>query len=296
MIREYVFPATVEAVISLLDEQEGRARIFAGGTDLVLDSAKLPISPECFVDLRDIHELDGIYEKDDCVVIGAKTTHTECASHPLIRTHVPALAQASGTVGSTQIRNVGTLAGNIVSANPAADSAVVLTALEVICTVRSKEGSREIPMTHMYEGVGRSVIDSSRELLTYIRIPIREHGNGCAYERMEQRKGLSLPMVCTAVTLEIRDGIIVKSTVVAAPLAPGPTRLADVEEYLTGREPTEEVLTEAGRLAAECVRFRSSPVRGSAEYRRQVLPVLVRRALTTAAMRTGGKKGGASCL
>lgn len=283
MIKEYFFPETVRDTVTLLDERNGRARIFAGGTDLSLDAANLSIQPECFVDLRDVRELEGIYEQDGYVVIGSKTTHTVCLSHDLIKTHAPALRVGCGVIGSTQIRNIATLAGNVVSANPAADSAVVLTALEAICTVESALGRRDIPMSEMYAGVGRSSIDSSRDLITHIRFPATAPGKGSAYERLSQRKGLALPMVCVAVTLYITDGKIEKSTVVAAPLAPGPTRIFQVEEFLTGRTPDDETFTRAGAIATESVRFRSSPVRGSAEYRHATLSVLVRRALEKAA-------------
>ena len=291
MVEEYLFPETVRDVVTVLDERNGRARTIAGGTDLMLDVANLSVQPKCFVDLRNVRELEGVYERGGSIVIGAKTTHAICAGHPLVRRHAPALSTGCGVIGSTQIRNIATLAGNVASANPAADSAVVLTALEAVCVVVSRDGSRDISMPEMYAGVGRSSIDSSRELITHIRFPAAVPGKGSAYERLSQRKGLSLPMVCAAVTLRISGGVIEGSTVVAAPLAPGPTRIFQAEAFLAGRTPDEETFAQAGAIAAESVRFRSSPIRGSAEYRHRALAVLVRRALGRAAADAVKKEG-----
>lgn len=295
MVQDYVFPRTVEDAVALLAEGEGKARILAGGTDLVLDAERLPIPPTCFVDLRDVPGLDGIDASGGRIMIGAKTTHAVCSAHPLIQQHAPALAQACATVGSTQIRNIATLAGNVVSANPAADAAVVLTALQAVCTVRTPAGTRQVPLQEAYQGVGRSAMDSSRELVTHLHFPAASPGFGSAYQRISQRKGLSLPMVCAAVTLQIDGKVIADATIVAAPLAPGPTRITQAEAFLIGRVSTEDVFAQAAQLAASCVQFRSSAVRGSAAYRGRVLPVLIRRALLTAAQQANTQKGGTSC-
>ncbi len=281
MIQDYLFPATVDEAVALLNGHGGRARIFAGGTDILL--AEDQSETDYYLDLGRIDDLHGIVERDGWIVIGANTTHSRCAAHPLIRQQAPVLAEACGKVGSTQIRNVGTLAGNIVSANPAADSAVALTALEAVVTIAGPAGLRETPIGELYAGVGRSALDSRREVITAIKFPARRAGEGSAYQRLEQRQGLSLPMLCAAVKVCLAAGKVERAVVVAAPLSPGPKRLTAAEEYLVGKQATEEHFAEAGCLAAQAVKFRDSAVRCGGDYRQRVLPVLIRRALTSAA-------------
>lgn len=283
MFQDYLFPETTEDAIALLTRLEGKARIIAGGTDLVINVREMEDPPEYYVDLHRIETLNGIHEEDGYIYVGANTTHSQCLANPLIRRHAPVLASACSRVGSTQIRNMGTLAGNIVSANPAADSAVALTALEAVCIVEGASGQREIPLNKMYYGVFRSAVDSSREIITSIKFRIRDKNESSAYECMSRRKALSLPMLCTAVKLRIENNIVNNAVIVAAPLAPGPFRVPEAEEFLEGRPATEEQFTLAGRVASEHVTFRSSPTRGSSTYRHEVLPILIRRALMSAA-------------
>lgn len=283
MFQDYLFPETIDAAVSMLRQYAGRARVISGGTDLILDAKKIQPKPEYYVDPLRIDALNGVYESDGFLVIGANTTHSQCACNKTIARHGMALVTASSRVGSTQIRNMGTLAGNVASANPAADAAVALTALEAVCVVCGPDGQREIPMTEMYRGVGRSAVDSSKELITQIKFPLRTDGTASAYESMELRKSLSLPMVCTAVKLQMDGDVIGRAVIVAAPLSPGPFRVRDAEEYLIGKSPVEAHFTQAGKIATECVDFRSSPTRGSSAYRHEVLPILIRRALLTAA-------------
>ena len=283
MFQDYLFPETTDAAVSMLRQYGGRARILSGGTDLILDAKKLEPRPEYYVDPLRIEALNGVREEDGYVIIGANTTHSQCWANPIIQRHAPALAAASSRVGSTQIRNLGTVAGNVASANPAADAAVALTALEAVCVIRGPEGWREVPMTGMYRGVGKSAVDSSRELIVSIKFPACAANEANAYESMERRKALSLPMLCTAVKLRVEGGVVTHAVIVAAPLAPGPFRVREAEEYLVGRPAKDEHFIQAGLVASEHVNFRSSPTRGSAAYRHEVLPVLIRRALLTAA-------------
>lgn len=305
MIQDYLFPNTVDDAVTILSHNSGRAKIFAGGTSILLDGREIAGKPEYYVDLRKINELNGISEKDGFVVMGANITLAQCAVHPLVLENAPALALASGNLGSVQVRNVATVVGNVVGAKPFADMAVILTALEAICVVRSKEGIREVPMGEMYAGLGTSAVDSMSEIITHIKFPTRLLGEGSAYERMELRSGLSFPLLNVAVKISLSQGAISRVSIAAGPLSPGPTRISAAEELLIGLTPTEESFTKAGQLASQNVQFRSSPqrcgakhgdtcsykicryclnpVQSSGEYRHHVLPILVRRALNAAA-------------
>lgn len=282
MLKDYVFPSTVQEAIDALEQGKGHARIIAGGTDLTLDMGKLDPRPDYLVDLKNISELKRIEDDGDFVYIGGNVTFSECLSSPLIAEQMLALAMAIGNIGAVQVRNMGTVSGNIVSAQPAADAAVALCAYGALCVVEGCEGTREIPVIDTYAGVGSSKIDPTREVVTGIKVPKKPSNSGNAYVVMDQRKALALPMVCTAVELTVVDGMVADAVIVAAPLAPGPTRVKAAEEFLIGKPAAVEQYEKAGEIATESVSFRSSLVRGSSAYRHVVLPVLIRRALLIA--------------
>lgn len=285
MLHDYLFPISIEAALAILHENGGRARIIAGGTDLILQQARRHEKSAVFVDLSKIPSLNVIEKRSGWLVLGANVTHGQAASSPLVRAEALALALASGKVGGRQIRNIATVVGNVVSGQPAADAAVALTALEARCVLTGPNGrSRELTMQEMYVGVGRSVVDSTSEILTHIRIPLNA-GEASSYMRMEQRKALSLPMLCVAAKLSVANGVIKKAKLSIAPVGPGPQRALEAEEFLHGKVPGRSVFSQAAGLAGKQATFRSSSVRGSKEFRQAVLPVFVVRALEAAAGR-----------
>jgi len=305
MIEDYVFAKSIDEALGFLADKAGKAKVFAGGTALLLDGSLITGSPEYYLSLAKLNELTGISRENGHVTIGANTTLGQCAEDPLITENAPALAQATGNLGSTQIRNMATVAGNICAAKPFGDAPIALAALDAKCIVRSAGGSREVPITEMYAKLGESIVDSTKEVLTHIKFAARAGGEGFAFERLEPRKGLSFPIVNVAVKLRVADGVISEAAIVAGPLSPGPRRIPAAEEFLIGKTTTEENFAQAGELASQNVTFHNSPercrahhdvectyetcrfcvnpVRASGAYRHQVLPVLVRRALTQAA-------------
>ena len=134
-------------------------------------------------------------------------------------------------------------------------------------------------MTDMYAGFGKSRVDSTSELVTKITIPVPSEGEAAAFQRLELRKSLSLPMLNAAAMVRVTDGKIEWARITMAPVGVGPVRAEAAENYLEGKEMTDEVFAEAGRLALENANPRSNPLRGSREFRIQTLPVMVRRAL-----------------
>ena len=289
MTQEYFRPHTVQEALSLLQEIPGKGRVIAGGTDLLLAEASPSRKSPRLVDLGWIPGMRDIRLEGGQLVVGACVTHSDAAASPLVLRHARALAEGCAKVGSRQIRNMGTLAGNVISALPAADAGVTLTALGASCVVAGPDGTREIPMSGMYRGVGKSAVNSRVECLTQIRIPLRGEGFGSAYARMEQRKALSLPMLCVAAAVTLADGLLAGVSIVMAPAGPAPRHAVEAERFLTGKAPDEALFARAGELAGAEADFRSSAVRGSKEYREGVLPVFVRRALARAAERAAGR-------
>ncbi len=276
---DYCISQSVQDALQALKEADGKGMVLAGGTDLVLDaeSGKKPVTT--FVDIMRIPEMRELKEEDGRIIIGGAVTLTEITRSPLIKRYYPSLAKGCGTVGSLQMRNIATLVGNVLSAQPAADGAMALAPLIPTFTVVSQAGSREMKMEEMYAGFGRSAIDSTREIVTRIAVPVPRDGEAAAFVRLELRKSLSLPMLNAAARAWLVDGIVAEVHINMGPVGVGPKRALTAEKWLTGKALTAENAKEAGRLALQDAKPRSNPLRGSKEYREATLPVIVERAL-----------------
>lgn len=282
MVQDYVFPASVSEAVTVLSTHGGRARIIAGGTDLILELQDGKHSCEILVDLTQIEELKNIAEEDGYIRIGASVTHAQAAKSELILKHAPALAQACAKVGSLQIRNMGTIVGNIVTGNPAADAAVALSCLNTVAEVTTPEGTQTMPLEEMYAGVCLSCIDSCCQVVSHIKFPMKKSGQGSAYLRMEQRKALALPMLAVSAMVSLQGDNFDWVRLLIAPVGAGPQHALDAEEFLKGASVSAENIAQAGQLARNQAKFRSSAIRGSKEYREGVLPVFVERVLEAA--------------
>ncbi len=282
MLQDYSLPSTVDEAVSLLSRNNGGARVIAGGTDLMLDLESGKVSAGCLVDISNIGELKKIALDGGTISIGAGVTHSEVARSPLIREKAAVLASACRTVGSLQIRNTGTLAGNVVNAQPAADGAVALAALGARAEITGPDGVKVVPVEELYAGLGKTKVDSTRELLTRITFPALAENQGSAFMRLAQRKALALPMLNVAVVISMSNGSFEWARVVMAPVGPCPVRATRAEEMLAGAEVDAELLKKAAQAACAQANPRNSALRGSRAYRLSVLEVLVRRALEMA--------------
>jgi carbon-monoxide dehydrogenase medium subunit len=192
---EYEKPQGLDEALTLLQQANGRGRVIAGGTDLLLQLKKRECLADLLVDLTAIEELRQIREEGEWVRIGAGVTHGEVARNPVIRQEARALAQGCGQVGSPQIRHMGTLIGNVVSAQPAADGAIPLMALEAELRVVSHHGEHWVALEEAYRGVGLSAVDSTREVVAELRFK-KSGGNGeTGFFRMARRRALALPVL-----------------------------------------------------------------------------------------------------
>jgi carbon-monoxide dehydrogenase medium subunit len=289
-LREYLFPQDLEECVAALSAWEGRGRLVAGGTDLVGRLEYGTSRVEALIDISSMKDLSGFELQEHELVIRAGATHGEISAAPRIQQLWPALAKACGSVGSPQIRNVATLAGNVVNAQPAADSAVALVALGAQAEILSKNGRRMEPVEALYRGLGQSSIDSSREILVSIRVPVPADGEVNGYGRVSPRNSLCLPIVNAAVHLKTKAGKIVAGRIAMGPVSDRPFRPAQAEAALQGRSLQDRVaLNEIGRIAAEESNPRDSCLRGCSDYRRQLLRVLVRTLLEDATARAAGE-------
>lgn len=285
MLQDYLLPESVADALAALKSGGGRSRIIAGGTDLLLDIADGKKEAGCLVDISRIPELKKITLEEGVIRVGAAVTHNQAARSEIINEKAFALAQAARSVGSLQIRNSGTVVGNVVNAQPAADTAVALVALGAVAEITSPGGMDSVPVEKMYAGVGKSVVDSTVQLVTGVRFQAESKGQGSAFVRLAQRQALALPMLNVAVMVSLEEDRFQWVRIAMAPVGPGPVRAAGAEEFLRGAAVDPEVIKKAAREAAAQADPRDSALRGSREYRLAVLPVLVRRALEMAVAR-----------
>jgi len=277
----YEKPKTLSEAMSLLGEAEGRGRLIAGGTDLVLQMKRGTCQADLLIDISGVPELKRIETEGDWVRIGAAVTHAEAAKHPIIKQEVKALAEGCAQVGSPQIRSIATLVGNIVSAQPAADSAIPLMALESEIKVESQKSERWLPLEEAYLGIGLSSIDATREMVTEIRF--RKMGlNGVTeFFRLARRKALTLPMLngALAVCFDPSLSRMTKARIAIGPVASRPYRARRAESYLESVVISPETIAEAARIASEEADPRTSLIRGGAAYRKEMVRLYIARAI-----------------
>lgn len=280
---KYYIAQSIPDIVSRLEQADGDAVILAGGTDLMIDLEEERKKASLLVDITRVKELRRIDVVGEELVIGGAATLTEISESPLVRQYVPSLSHGTGVVGSRQIRNMGTLAGNVVTAQPAADGAMSLAPLNPSFVIASAAGTRTAGMEEMYAGFGKSSLDCKRELITQIRIPLPKEGEAASFVRLELRKSLALPMLNVAVMAGIHEGSLSFARIAMGPVGVGPKRAHEAENWLRGREFTMDHIRTAADMALLDAAPRSNPLRGSREYRMAVLPVLIRRAFESIA-------------
>jgi len=251
-------------------------RPLAGGTDLVVDLKEGKIRPELLVDISRLEELRFLETSDGLIRIGPLLTHREIASSELLRSEAFPLALASAQMGSPQIRNVGTLGGNICNASPAADTLPALMVLEAELVLQGLRGRRTVPFGRFFVGPYMTVLEPG-ELLVEVRFRgLRGFKGG--FWKVGRRRAFAQSRINLALALKVEDGLVQEARVSVGSSTPTPVRMNAAEEALRGKPPEEGVLREAARQAAEAVASLSgrSP---SASYKLPAIEGLLWRAL-----------------
>lgn len=268
--------------VALLAEHGPSARVLAGGTDLLVDLKSTPDVPRVIVDISRAADLKRIAMTDQGLSIGALATHTQIMRSSLIREFAPALIAAARTIGAVQTRNLGTLGGNLVSGVPSMDSGPALFALEALVTVIGAAARRQVPIAEFFLGARKTILLAD-ELLLEIVIPRSSLGKPADFQKFGLRKGQALALVNVAAASWVDWGrnAFVAPRIALGAVAPTVVRSLEAEAFLEGRAVTPEAMAEAGRIAAEEARP-ISDFRASAQYRRNLVAVLTRRALANA--------------
>jgi carbon-monoxide dehydrogenase medium subunit len=280
----YERPTRLADAVALLDEHGPEARPLAGGTDLIIRLRDGSIAPRLVVDVKGITELDDtIREVDGALRIGARTVMTEIAADERIRRDFPALAEAASVVGSVQIRNRATLAGNICNASPAADTAPALLVYGARVVVAGPAGTRTIPIDDVFVRSGITTLDRG-ELLLAIELPLPTGPRGSVHLRRTRRRGHDLASVTLTCAVS-PDGV---TRLGYGSLGPRPLLVTDETGVLA--DPGSPELARMERLEALFVDASPSvrSMRASPEYRLAMLHVLGLRAVDIAIERLGG--------
>jgi carbon-monoxide dehydrogenase medium subunit len=254
----------------------------AGGTDLMADFKSDTHGIKALVDISRAEDLRGIAVTDDGLRIGSLVTHSEIMASEVIRDTFPALVDAAHTIGAEQTRNLGTLGGNLMTCIPSMDSGPTLIALDAMVTIAGTEGSRQMSLADMFMAPRKTALRYN-ELLVDIVIPTRNVGKPTAFLKFGLRKGQALALVNAAASFWVdeKTNTVRDPAIALGAVAPTVIRAGEAEKYLAGRAVSEEAMMEAGRLAVDA----ASPIsdfRASADYRRELIAVLTRRALANA--------------
>jgi len=278
---EYFAPKTLEAALSLLAEQGEGAHLFAGGTDVVVKMTHARLKPKAIIGLMEIEELKGIrFRAEDGLTIGATARLSEVTSHPDILKRYPAIAHAARVMANGEVRNMGTVAGNLCNAAPSADTAPPLIAMGAEVTLASLKGERRLCLDQFFKGPGVTAMEQG-EIMTSIHVPVPGPKSGASYKRISARCGVDIAAVGVGVMASFNGAACEAAKVVLGAVAPIPMRAVNTEDLLHGQEWTPELIEKAGHQAAK----ESKPisdVRASADWRRRMVAVLTRRALEEA--------------
>ena len=280
---EYFEPTTL-AEASRLFAQE-HAQLLAGGTDLVIGMKAYTETPQSVISLQNIPGLDDVTTySDGSITIGAMTKVREVELSEDIQEHHTALAEGASEIGSIQIRNLATIGGNIAHASPAADTVASLLVADAQVGIASAEGERTVPIDELFTGPGQTVLKAG-EIITQFRLP--NPASGSHYIKHKIREVMDLAFIGVASAINLDNGTITDAKIGLAAVAPTPIRATEAENLLKGKEPTDELLQQAGEAAAAA----TSPIsdlRCSAEHRKEMVDVLTRRTLQHALDRARG--------
>jgi carbon-monoxide dehydrogenase medium subunit len=287
MWRNYYNANSIEEVLQLLAEQGRRARIIAGGTDLILEiEREVRTGIETLIDVTRIPNLDRIVlDADGVIHLGPLVTHSHCVASELIVEKALPLAQAALEVGAPQIRNRGTIAGNLITASPANDTITPLMALGAKVRLLSQTGERVLSLKEFYTGVRQTAMRPD-EMMVDIFFPAMTENQAGIFIKLGLRRAQAISIVHVSVVLSF-DGAsdspvderpINKAAITLGAVAPTIIHAGEAEEFLRGRILDEEIREQASRLAVES----ASPIddiRGSRDYRREMVRVAVLRGL-----------------
>jgi len=287
MWQTYYTPTSLEEALRLLSENAPNARIIAGGTDLMIELQRGDRQTDVLIDVTRVGGLDQVYlDGDDSIHIGPIVTHNVAMSTSLLIERAFPLAMACWRVGTPQLRNRGTIAGNLITASPSNDTISALQALGAHVTLQSTRGERTVPLASFYQGVHETIL-APDEMLTDISFPALAPNQRGTFWKIGLRRTHAISIANAAVVLSFDGNIVIDAKITLGSVAPTVIRPPEAEAVLVGRPFTDKLIADAADLASRAT-LPIDDIRGTARYRRDVVQVLVKRALSS--LRDGNER------
>jgi CO/xanthine dehydrogenase FAD-binding subunit len=288
-VEKYLVPRTVSEALEMLDKHQGRAQVVAGGTDVIPQMRHRDLGVDVLVDITRLPGMNSIELTGDGIMVGGLVTHAQVASSPLIREKAPIFADGAGCVGSPQIRQMATVAGNLVTGHPAGDACIPLLALKATVTITSISGERVVPLAEFFLDRGKTRLDCRREILTKIMVPVLKESEGSSHVRLGKRKSLTIAVLVLALVVDVdrRENRIREAVMALGPVAPVPFRAHETEAMLRNAPIHRDTIERSGECAFRECHPLSSAVWGSEEYKREMVRVFTKRALRSALEQAG---------
>ena len=277
---EYVAPTTLDEALAVLEEHGDEAKVLAGGQSLIPLLKLRFAAPRVVVDINEISELDHMEEQGGALHIGTLVRHKACERSELLRTRYRALGDAAPMISDPIVRNRGTVGGSLAHADPQGDWGSVMLATRAEIVARSNGNTRTIPIDEFFEGPFTTVLEPT-EILTEVRIPDPGARSGGTYLKLERKVG-DFASVGVAVHVSFANGSVDQAGIALTGVGPRNLRAEAAEQALAGHALDDEAIAEAARLAAEAAHPRTD-IRGTEEYKRNVVRVFTERGLRRAA-------------
>lgn len=275
---QYVATETIEEACRVLKEKGEKAMVMAGGTDLLIKARYRLVKPKVVIGIKKIKGLDRIvFDKKKGLTIGATALLADVASHPDVLETFPAIAYAAQETATVQIRNMGTVIGNLCNAAPSADNAPGLIAMGAEATVMGPDGEKRVPLDQFFKGPGATILERG-EIVVCVFVPLPTPNSGASYQHISARSKVDISAVGIGVLLTMKKQMCKDAKIVLGAVAPVPMRAIKAEKLIKDKRLTPYLIEKTGIQASQ----ESKPisdVRASAEYRRKMVAVLTKRAL-----------------
>ena len=281
---EYHAPSTLDEAISLLDDYGPEASVLAGGQSLIPMMKFQLALPAHVVDINRISGLGSIHEENGVLHIGSLTRESDLDASEMVRSRYPILHDTTAVIADPLVRNMATVGGNLAHGDPANDHPATMMALGAEVVARGPGGERVIPVIDFFQGPLTTALTQG-EILTEVRVPTPAAGSGSAYLKLERKVG-DYATAGVAVVITLNGGVCQRAGIGLTNAGPTPVKASAAADFLAGRPLDDETIREAARLAAQEAQP-TADLRGSAEYKRDMVRVLTGRAIRLALTRAG---------
>lgn len=288
----YLVPSSVEEAIALRCDFGDKAKFISGGTEVVPMMTRGKIRQACLIELSRIAELNRIAQHGQCHHIGASVTLTRLQRSALVQDFWTALAEAAASIREPQVRNRGTIGGNVSHGVPSADLVPALLVFDAQVGLAGRDGRRWVALSDFVTGPYRTVLQAD-ELVTEVKLSEPDRQRGSAFQKVTKFGGSGLSVATAAAAVTMAQGRIAKARLAIGSAGPVSHRVIAAEDFLIGKAPTQEVLEAAGQMASDAADPRDGSIRATPAHRRRVLKTLAARAIALAAERSTAQITGA---